>query len=184
MSRRRGATQSRPLHSPRLVATIMVHVPNRRVSLETLYNASCVCRQTRPMLRPRLVSIRIVAVLLLGSIFAGHGCGPTISRPTTPSNYRVYVPAASQTRLGQALTLTVRVTDANGIPVEDVPVHFHLPATWTTVAEVTPPTVVTRHGQASATFRARRADRMTVRIGVEDFSALVDVVVLGDTPRF
>ncbi len=184
MSRRRGATQSRPCIHPSL--SLLSWSMYRTVEFLWKHCTTLLApgRQTRPMLRPRLVSIRIVAVLLLGSIFAGHGCGPTISRPTTPSNYRVHVPAASQTRLGQALALTVRVTDANGIPVEDVPVHFHLPATWTTVAEVTPPTVMTRHGQATATFRARRADRMTVRIGVEDFSALVDVVVLGDTPRF
>ncbi len=58
MSRRRGATQSRPLHSPQLIATIMVHVPNRRVSLETLYNASCVWQtdttdaETTPRIHP------------------------------------------------------------------------------------------------------------------------------------
>jgi hypothetical protein len=82
------------------------------------------------------------------------------------------------------LTLTVRVSDAAGQPVDEVPVHFHIPETWATVAEVQPPTVLTQQGQATATFRARTAGQMAVQITVEDRTDVVPIAVLGETPRF
>jgi hypothetical protein len=111
-------------------------------------------------------------------------CGPTLIGPTVPSGYRIRLPNASQTLRGQALRLTVHITDAVGQPVDDVPVHFRLPDTWTAVARVEPPVVHTLHGDATATFRARTAGQMAVQIRVENLSATVDVVVLGDTPHF
>jgi hypothetical protein len=78
----------------------------------------------------------------------------------------------------------VRVTDAHGAPVDDVPVHFRVPQAWATVAEVTPPIVVTQRGQAATTFRARTAGQMAVEVRVEDLTETVQIAVLGDTPRF
>jgi hypothetical protein len=63
-------------------------------------------------------------------------------------------------------------------------VHFRIPQTWATVAEVTPPIVITQRGQATATFRARTAGQMAVEVSVEDLTAPVQIAVLGDTPRF
>jgi hypothetical protein len=63
-------------------------------------------------------------------------------------------------------------------------VHFRIPQAWVTVAEVTPPIVITRHGQAATTFRARTAGQMAVEVSVEDLTETVQIAVLGDTPRF
>jgi hypothetical protein len=104
--------------------------------------------------------------------------------PTQPSGYRVTLPETSQTLRLQPLTLTVRVTDASGAPVDDVPVHFRIPPQWATVAEIIPPTVTTRQGQAAATFRARTPGYMTVEVMVEDLTYAIPMTVLGDTPRF
>ena len=116
--------------------------------------------------------------LLLGS------CQPTVLTPTAPSGYRVVLPEASQTLRMHPLALTVRVSDAAGQPVDDVLVHFHVPATWASRAQVDPPTVATRQGQATTTFRARTAGQMMVQITVEDRTVDVPITALGDTPRF
>jgi hypothetical protein len=112
------------------------------------------------------------------------GCRPTVLGPTQPSGYRVQLPEASQAVRLQPLRLTVRVTDAAGKPVDDVPVHFRVSPTWATLAEIVPLTAVTQHGQASATFRARTAGQMTVEITVEDRTEMVRIAVLGEVPRF
>jgi hypothetical protein len=122
---------------------------------------------------------------ILSSWCAGlSGCTPTMLGPTTPSGYRVTLPAASQTLRMQSLPLTVQVSDAAGKLVDDVPVHFRLPADWASRAVITPPSVVTQQGQATATFRARTTGQIMVEITVEDHTALVPIAVVGDTPRF
>jgi hypothetical protein len=104
--------------------------------------------------------------------------------PTTPSGYRVELPEASQALRMHPLALTVRVTDATGKPVDDVLVHFHVPETWAGRAQVDPPTVATRQGQATTTFWARTAGQMAVQITVEDRTVDIPITVLGETPRF
>jgi hypothetical protein len=63
-------------------------------------------------------------------------------------------------------------------------VYFRIPQAWATAAEVTPPMVVTRRGQATAIFRARTAGQMAVEVSVEDLTETVQIAVLGETPRF
>ena len=126
----------------------------------------------------------LAGLMLVCCLLTVSGCRPTVVGPTQPSGYRVMLPEASQTARLRPLTLTVRITDANGIPVDDVPVHFRIPQAWTAVADVAPPTVVTRQGQASATFRARAAGQMEVEVRVEDRTETVRIAVLGETPRF
>jgi hypothetical protein len=109
---------------------------------------------------------------------------PTIMGPTSPSLYRVQLPASSQIQRYQSLTLTVRVTDAQGHAVDDVAVHFRLPAAWSTLATITPPTATTIAGVATTTIRARASGRLALHVQVENVSRLVDITVLGDTPRF
>jgi hypothetical protein len=116
--------------------------------------------------------------LVLGS------CQPVVLGPTTPSGYRVVLPEASQTLRTHPLALTVRVSDTTGQPVDEVLVHFHIPDAWAGRAQVDPPTVATRQGQATTTFRARMAGQMMVQITVEDRTADIPITVLGDTPRF
>jgi hypothetical protein len=129
--------------------------------------------------------IRWCAALLLASWGCVLGsCQPTVVGPTTPSGYRVVLPEASQTLRAHPLTLTVRVRDTAGQPVDEVLVHFHIPNTWAGRAQVDPPTVATRQGQATTTFRARTAGRMMVQVTVEDRTADIPITVLGDTPRF
>ena len=108
--------------------------------------------------------------MLVCGLLATGGCRPTIIGPTQPSGYRLTLPETSQTLRLQPLTLTVHVTDASERPVDDVPVHFRVLPRWATVAEISPPTVTTRQGQASATFRARTAGDIVIEVTVEDLT--------------
>ncbi len=125
----------------------------------------------------------ITLLLVVWSVVLGS-CQPTVLGPTTPSGYRVVLPEASQTLRAHPLALTVRVSDAAGNPVDEVLVHFRIPETWAARAQVDPPTVATRQGQATTTFRARAAGQMVVQITVEDRTVDIPITVLGDTPRF
>ena len=127
---------------------------------------------------------RWFAVLVVGWGLLLGSCHPTMLGPTTPSGFRIVLPEASQALRMHPLALTVRVSDAAGQPVDDVLVHFHVPETWASRAHVDPPTVATRQGQATTTFRARTAGQMMVQITVEDRTVDVPITVLGDTPRF
>ena len=104
--------------------------------------------------------------------------------PTTPSGYRVVLPDASQTLRSHPLALTVRVSDTAGQPADEVLVHFRIPDAWATRAQVDPPTVATRQGQATTTFRTRMSGQLMVQITVENRTANIPITVLGDTPRF
>ena len=82
------------------------------------------------------------------------------------------------------LTLSVQVTDANGVPVSDIPVSFRLAAARTAVANLDPLTVHTHHGQATTTLRAKTAGYVMVDITVEDTTETIRITILGETPRF
>lgn len=112
------------------------------------------------------------------------GCQPTVLGPTAPSGYRIIVPEASQMLRQHPLPLTVRVQDASGAPVDEVAVEFQLPEAWASRAQLDPPRVVTRQGQATTTLRARTAGQLMVQISVEDRTVTVPITVLGDSPRF
>ena len=111
-------------------------------------------------------------------------CQPTVLGPTTPSGYRVVLPEASQTLRSHPLPLTVHVSDAAGQPVDEVLVQFRIPDSWATRAQVDPPSVATRQGRATTTFRARAPGQLLVQITVEDRTVDIPITIVGDTPRF
>jgi hypothetical protein len=120
----------------------------------------------------------MVCGLILGS------CHPTVLGPTMPSGYRIELPGASQALRSHPLALTVHVSDTAGQPVDEVLVHFRVPDAWATRAQVDPPTVATRQGQATTTFRARATGQLMVHITVEDRTADIPITVVGETPQF
>src|SRR5436190_9844448 len=105
-------------------------------------------------MRQRALYRGVVPLLLMAWSLVLGSCQPTVLGPTTPSGYRLELPEASQALRSHPLALTVRVSDATGKPVDEVLVHFHIPEAWATRAQVDPPTVATRQGQATTTFRA------------------------------
>jgi hypothetical protein len=135
-------------------------------------------------MRQRVLCRGIVSLLLLVWGLVLGSCQPTVLGPTTPSGYRLVLPEASQTVRSHPLPLTVRVSDASGQPVDEVLVYFRVPDAWASRAQVDPPTVATRQGQATTTFRARAAGQLMVQITVEDRTVDIPITVVGDTPRF
>jgi hypothetical protein len=135
-------------------------------------------------MRQRAICRSVVPLLLIvWALFLGS-CQPTVLGPTTPSGYRIELPEASQALRSHPLALTVRVSDMAGQPVDEILVHFRVPDAWATRAQVDPPTVATRQGQATTTFRARASGQLMVQITVEDRTANIPITVVGDTPRF
>jgi hypothetical protein len=126
----------------------------------------------------------VAPLLLIAWCLVLWSCRPTVLGPTMPSGYRVVLPEASQALRSHPLALTVRVSDTAGQPADEVLVHFRIPDAWATRAQVDPPTVATRQGQATTTFRARVSGQLMVQITVEDRTADIPITVLGDTPRF
>ena len=135
-------------------------------------------------MRQRVLCRGIVPLLLIVWGLVLGSCQPTVLGPTTPSGYRVVLPETSQTVRSHPLPLTVRVSDTSGQPVDEVLVHFRVPDAWASRAQVDPPTVATRQGQATTTFRARAAGQLMVQITVEDRTVDIPITVVGDTPRF
>ena len=135
-------------------------------------------------MRQRALCRGAVPLLLIAWGLALESCQPTVLGPTTPSGYRVVLPEASQVLRSHPLALTVRISDTAGQPVDEVLVHFRVPDAWATRAQVDPPTVATRQGQATTTFRARAPGQLMVQITVEDRTADIPITVVGDTPRF
>src|SRR5262245_863991 len=135
-------------------------------------------------MRQRALCRGVVPLLLIAWSLVLGSCQPTVMGPTTPSGYRVVLPDASQILLSHPLALTVRVIDTAGKPVDEVLVQFRIPDAWATRAQVDPPTVATRQGQATTTFRARAYGRLTVQITVADRTANIPITVVGETPRF
>ena len=135
-------------------------------------------------MRQRAICRGVVPLpLIVWSLFLGS-CQPTVLGPTTPSGYRIVLPEASQALRSHPLALTVRISDTAGKPVDEVLVHFRVPDAWAGRAQVDPPTVATRQGQATTTFRARASGQLMVQITVEDRTADIPITVVGDTPRF
>jgi hypothetical protein len=135
-------------------------------------------------MKQRVFSLNLTRNLLACCLLTLSGCQATVLGPTTPSGYRIVLPAASQTVRLQPLLLTVQVTDAAGNPVDNVPVHFRLPENGSTLAEIDPPVVMTQNGRATSTFRARTAGQVTVEITVENLTQTTHISVLGASPRF
>jgi hypothetical protein len=134
--------------------------------------------QQRARSRGVMLLLCMVCGLALGN------CQPTVLGPTMPSGYRIELPGASQALRSHPLALTVRVSDTAGKPVDEVLVHFRVPDAWATRAQVDPPTVATRQGQATTTFRARATGQLMVQITVEDRTVDIPITVVGETPQF
>ena len=113
-----------------------------------------------------------------------NACQPAVIGPTKPSGYRLIIPSTLQMNRSQPFTLSVHVTDANGTPVDDLPVSFRLVQPLSAVADLAPGVVHTHHGKATTTLRAKTAGYVMVDITVEDTTKTLRIDIVGETPRF
>ena len=117
-------------------------------------------------------------VLLLG----GVGCAPKPIVSTTPSGYRIEVFPPIAIIVRQSGDLVVRVQDAQGQPVDGVPVTFQVAPSLRDNASVAPDRTTTRAGEARTVFRAAITGRIPVTIMV-DTTQLDIIITVGRPPE-
>ena len=132
-----------------------------------------------------------ITFLGLTLLFGSLACAPKTVGPTSPSGYVFSLTAfppgiAKSSSLDsspdwslyeRSAELIVVVQDAQGQPVENVPVAFELPPAWEHDAEVTPSRTLTRHGRANARFQASIIGAVSVLARVENTTQQVTIAV-------
>jgi hypothetical protein len=121
-----------------------------------------------------------ITLLNLSLMVGGIACAPTFTGPTVPSSYRfslqaypsqIWIPNHltfdDPQRFPSESTLTVKVQNAQGQPVDGVAVIFSLPSGWNAYASLIPPRVITQNGKAEAVFRATTTGAVAVTAQVE-----------------
>ena len=135
----------------------------------------------------RYVSILPLGVMLVcGSL----GCAPKLIGPTQPSGYffslivsdsQIYLlvnPLSySYRHLRDFAQVTARVQNAQGQPMNGVPVEFQVESAWAQDASFTPPRAITQDGEAHAVFRADTTGVVRIVAHVEDMTRETTIVV-------
>ena len=109
-------------------------------------------------------------VLLLGLLVvcSSLACAPQFVGPTT----RGYVFALNDPfidiYLGDAAALIVSVRNAQGQPVDNLPVTFQVEPGWAQSASISPQVAYTRQGMARALFQARTTGVVHVTVRVDN----------------
>jgi hypothetical protein len=137
------------------------------------------------MIRDVYVSL-LCATLVCGSM----GCAPKLVGPTKPSGYffslivsasQIYYfvnpPSMPYANVPDSAQIFVRVQNAQGQPVDGIPVEFQLEPDWTQNASLTPPHAMTRGGEAQSVFRATTTGTARVMVRVEDVTQETTIAV-------
>ncbi len=130
-----------------------------------------------------------VMLLCLALAYGSMACAPKLVGPTVSSGYffslRVsdrqiwLVPAGSlmEEHFPRVAKLTVRVQNAQGQPVDGVPVMFQVEPDWGQDASVIPQRAITRDGVAQAVFRADTIGVVRVVVRVDETTQETVIVV-------
>ena len=134
-----------------------------------------------------------VMVLCLVLAYGSMACAPKLIGPTVPSGYFfslwVSDPEIWLLLEGDILEehypsfaeVTVRVQNAQGQPVDGVPVTFQVEPDWIQDASVTPQRAITRGGVAQAVFRAETTGVVRVMVHVDN-TTQETVIIVSPTP--
>ena len=134
--------------------------------------------------------IRYVCILFLGVMLVcgGMGCAPKLSGPTQPSGYffslivsdsQIYllVNPLSYGHLRDFAQVVVRVHNAQGQPVNGVPVEFQVEPAWAQHASLMPQRAITQGGEARTVFRANTTGVVRIVVRVEDMTQETTIAV-------
>ncbi len=127
--------------------------------------------------------------LILAMALGLTACVPILLGPTAPSGYFVAL-HATETSVWQeppnpaldapyptSTRLTVRVQDAQGKPVDGVPVTFEVDPGWSEAVSFSPSRAITRNGQAHTVLRAFATGVVRVRARVENTTPTLPIAV-------
>jgi hypothetical protein len=121
-----------------------------------------------PTMQAHLGAHRGPVILLLGLVLvcSSLACAPQFVGPTTAGYFFTLNIPALFIYPGDAAALIASVHNAQGQPVDDVPVTFQVEPAWAQSASVSPQVAYTRQGMARALFQARTTGvvRVTVRV--------------------
>lgn len=137
------------------------------------------------------VCLTLICLILVG---AGMACAPRLKGPTVPSHY-VFSLQPSTTHIWlepnpmlhadypTRAELVVEVYNAQGQPIDGVPVVFEVASSWAQHASVTPARAITQDGVARAIFRANTTGAVPVMAHVENLTqqTVIAVSSLDDT---
>ena len=121
-------------------------------------------------------------------LWVSIACAPKHTELLSEHGYRVSLDVSDpliylsprRSNLPQAATLVVRVRDAQGQPVDGIPVRFSVEPSWTQNASLTPAETLTRNGEARAIFQANTIGVVHVMAQVDNVTPEARITI--DTP--
>jgi len=131
----------------------------------------------------------VLGFICCGLMGGGTACAPRFQGPTTPSHYLFSLQSsvsqiwlapdysALRTPFATRAELIVRVRNAEGQPVDGVPVVFAVATDWAPYASVTPQQTITRQGVARAIFSANTIGAVPVKAYVENMTQQIVIAV-------
>jgi hypothetical protein len=140
--------------------------------------------QRKDLMRQQLILI----LLCCGLACSSMACAPTLVGPTASgyafslqvSEPRIWLGVFDDSAAQRFPTITeliVRVQDAQGQPVDGVPVTFEVEPSWAQQASVSPAQAVTRGGIARTVFQAEITGMVRVMARLENTTAQTRIVV-------
>ena len=100
--------------------------------------------------KSRIYTLVLSLTLTVGSM----GCTPKLVGPTASSGYFFSFDIPLSVLRNESAELVVHVQDAQGNPVDGIPVEFQVEPAWVQSASVFPSRVITTGGRARTVFRA------------------------------
>lgn len=137
------------------------------------------------------MKLRHIRVMFLGLMltYGVLACAPKLVGPTVSSGYFFSLWVSEpyiwlsldgdprEERYPSFTELTVQVQNAQGQPVNGVPVMFQVEPDWIQDASVTPHRVMTRVGTAKGIFRAETTGVVRITVHVDDTTQETRIVV-------
>jgi hypothetical protein len=122
-------------------------------------------------------------VLSLTLTVGGMGCTPKLVGPTASSGYFFSFDIPFSVLRNERAELVVHVQDAQGNPIDGIPVEFQVEPAWVQSASVFPSRVVTTGGRARTIFRVSLIGVVHVIARVDNTTQEKAIAILhrGDT---
>ena len=126
--------------------------------------------------RKRMVRSVPIACLCCLLLWVSTACAPTHTALLSEHGYRVSLHISDtliwmgfpRPNFPEAAVLVVRVRDAQGQPVDGIPVRFSVEPSWTQNASFTPAEMLTRNGEAQTSFQANTTGVVQVMARVDN----------------
>src|SRR5215831_14442832 len=119
----------------------------------------------------------VVLLLSLVVVCSSLACAPQFVGPTTTGYFFALNDSTSYIILGDTAALVVSVRNAQGQPVDNLPVTFQVEPGWAQNAAVFPQVAYTRQGRARALFQANTIGVVPVTVRVDNATQEARVTV-------